>query len=88
MSVILYTPRIHDYQTPHEPDEVDYGWYFAGRRAGCVEGSWYRFVDPREHLKGYKIADYLKFVPAGGVIEHVPTIYEALKVKLVKGLFE
>lgn len=22
MSVILYTPRIHDYQTPHEQDEV------------------------------------------------------------------
>jgi hypothetical protein len=39
MSVILYTPRIHDYQTPHEQDEVDSGWYFAGRKAGCVEGS-------------------------------------------------
>jgi DNA-binding PadR family transcriptional regulator len=23
---------------------------------------WYRFVDPFEHLKGYKIMDYLKFV--------------------------
>lgn len=22
---------------------------------------WYRFVDPREHLKGYKILDYLQF---------------------------
>jgi hypothetical protein len=22
---------------------------------------WYRFVDPLEHLKGYKIMDYLKF---------------------------
>ena len=22
---------------------------------------WYHFVDPREHLKGYRILDYLKF---------------------------
>ena len=24
---------------------------------------WYSFVDPHEHLKGYKILDYLSFVP-------------------------
>lgn len=23
---------------------------------------WHHFVDPREHLKGYKILDYLKFI--------------------------
>lgn len=26
---------------------------------------WYHFVDPREHLKGYKILDYLKFTEGG-----------------------
>jgi len=24
---------------------------------------WYRFVDPHEHLKGYKIMDYIKVIP-------------------------
>lgn len=27
---------------------------------------WYCFVDPHEHLKGYKIVNYLKFVPVEG----------------------
>jgi len=27
---------------------------------------WYQFVDPYEHLKGYKILEYLKFVPVEG----------------------
>lgn len=24
---------------------------------------WYHFVDPKEHLKGYKIMDYLRVIP-------------------------
>jgi hypothetical protein len=28
---------------------------------------WYWFVDPHEHLKGYEIVEYLRFVPSGNV---------------------
>ncbi len=38
---------------------------------------WYHFVDPKEHLKGYKIMDYLRIVPP----EEVKAREEAEKKK-------
>lgn len=38
-----------------ETDKDGKDWYHSE--------PWYRFVDPHEHLKGYKIMDYLQVVP-------------------------
>ena len=54
MSVILYTPRIHDYQTPHEQDEL----YIVHKGSGQLKTENGTFA--------FATGDVL-FVPAGAV---------------------